>query len=125
MLRSFLKDFDLVRLESDHCIFINRNTGVIVAVYVDDLLLVGPTAKSFQNLKDKLANRFKMTDMGPAEHYLDIEISQQPGKITLTQSAFTTEILECFGMKDSKLIPTPMKHKAQLDLEVAGKLLNE
>jgi len=75
MLRSFLKDFDLVRLESDHCIFINQNISIIIAIYVNDLLLVGPMAESLQNLKDKLANQFKMTDMSPAKHYLDIEIS--------------------------------------------------
>src|SRR5690348_15048055 len=68
-----------------------------------------------------------MTDMGPAEHYLDIEISQQQylGKITLIQSVFITEILKYFGMKNSKPVPTFMKHKAQLDLEIAGKPLNE
>ena len=123
-LRTFLEGFDLVRLESDHCIFINRNTGIIVAVYVDDLLLVGPTAESLQDLKDKLKDRFKMTSMGLAEDYLGIEISQQPGKITLTQSAFILEILERFGMKDSKPVPTPMESGAQLDLDVAGEPLN-
>jgi len=123
-LRSFLQGFDLVRLESDHCIFINRNTNIIIAIYVDDLLLVGPTAESIQDLKDELSRRFKMTDMGLAEHYLGIEISQQPGKITLTQSAFTTEILERFGMLESNPAPTPMEPGAQLDLKDAGEPLN-
>ena len=45
---------------------------------MDDLLLVEPMAELFQDLKNKLANWFKMTDMGPAELYLSIEISQQP-----------------------------------------------
>ena len=54
ILRSFLEGLDLVRLESDHCIFVSRNTGIIITVYVDDLLLVGPTAESLQDLKDKL-----------------------------------------------------------------------
>ena len=64
-------------MESDHCIFINRNTDIIIAIYVDDLLLVESTAESLQDLKDKLTKRFDMIDMGLAEHYLDIEISQQ------------------------------------------------
>ena len=62
--------------------------------------------------------------MDLAEDYLDIEISQQPGKITLTQSAFILEILERFGMKDSKPAPTPMKSGAQLNLDVTGEPLN-
>ena len=53
-----------------------------------------------------------MTDMRLAEHYLSIEITQKSGKITLSQSAFIIEILECFGMQDLKLILMSMKHEA-------------
>ena len=63
--------------------------------------------------------------MSPAKHYLDIEISQQSDKITLIQSAFTTKILKYFKMKNSKSIPTLIKHRAQLDLEITGELLNK
>ena len=76
MLRTFLENFDLIRLKSDHCIFINCNTDIIVTVYVNDLLLVESTAESLQNLKNKLRNQFKITSMSLAEDYLDIEISQ-------------------------------------------------
>src|SRR5436190_1145104 len=123
MLRTFLEDFDLIRLESDHCIFINHNTGIIVAVYMNDLLLVESTAESLQNLKNKLKNQFKMTNMNLAEDYLDIEISQQSEKITLIQSVFILEILEHFEMKDSKPAPTSMESEAQLNLDVTGKPL--
>src|SRR5436190_22728581 len=66
-----------------------------------------------------------MTDMSLAEDYLDIEAFQQQDKTTLSQSAFIIEILECFGMKESKPVPTPMEHGAQLDLDVAGEPLNK
>ena len=124
MLRTFLEDFDLIRLKSDHCIFINCNTGIIVAVYVNDLLLVESMTESLQNLKDKLKNQFKMTNMNLAEDYLDIEISQQSEKITLIQSVFILEILEHFEMKDSKPAPTSMESEAQLNLDVTGEPLN-
>src|SRR5438034_659331 len=124
MLRTFLEDFDLIRLESDHCIFINHNIDIIIAVYMNDLLLVESTAESLQNLKDKLKNQFKMTNMNLAEDYLDIEISQQSEKITLIQSVFILEILEYFEMKNSKSVSTFMKSEAQLNLDIAGKFLN-
>ena len=124
MLRIFLEDFDLVRLESDHCIFINCNIDIIVAVYMNDLLLVESTAESLQNLKDKLKDQFEMTSMNLAENYLGIEISQQSDKITLIQSVFILEILKHFEMKNSKSVPTPMKSRAQLDLDVINKPLN-
>jgi hypothetical protein len=63
--------------------------------------------------------------MSPAEHYLDIKISQQSDKITLIQLVFIIKILECFSMRDSKSISTFIKYRAQLDLEITGKLLNK
>ena len=64
--------------------------------------------------------------MNLAENYLDIEISQQQQseKITLTQSVFILEILECFEMKNSKSVSTPMKSGAQLDLDITSESLN-
>ena len=81
-LRTFLKDFDLIRLKSDHCIFINHNISIIIAVYMNNLLLIESTAEFLQNLKNKLKNQFKMINMNLAEDYLDIKISQQLEKIT-------------------------------------------
>ena len=124
MLRTFLKDFDLIRLKSDHCIFINHNTGIIIAVYVNDLLLVESTAESFQNLKNKLKNQFKMINMNFAEDYLDIEIFQQSEKIMFIQSVFILEILEHFEMKNSKLISILMKSEIQLNLDITDEFLN-
>ena len=65
-----------------------------------------------------------MTDMKFVKHYLDIEISQQSDKITLTQSAFIIKILECFEMKNLKLMLTLMKTEAQLNLDIISKSLN-
>src|SRR5436190_4381440 len=124
MLRTFLEDFDLIKLKSDHCIFINHNISIIIAVYMNDLLLVESTAESFQNLKDKLKNQFEMINMNLAEDYLDIEISQQSEKIIFIQSVFILEILKCFEMKNSKSISTFMKSKAQLNLNIVSESLN-
>src|SRR5438046_2590518 len=123
MLRSFLEEFDFVRLKSDHCIFINHDTDIIIVIYVNDLLLVDSTAESLQNLKDKLENQFKMTDMSLAKHYLEIKISQQAEKISLFQSVFIVKILEHFDMMNSKSVLMSMKHETQLDLKIADEFL--
>ena len=65
-----------------------------------------------------------MTSMSLAEDYLDIEISQQSEKITLTQSVFILEILEHFEMKNSKSVSTLMKSEAQLNLDITDESLN-
>ena len=57
------------RLETDHCIFAGR--GLIAAIYVDDLLIIVDDMQSYKKLKFELESRFKMTDMGLANRYLD------------------------------------------------------
>ena len=123
VLYNFLRDFGLQRLETDHCIFTGR--GLIVAIYVDDLLIIVDDMQSYKNLKSELENRFKMTDMGLANRYLGIEIHQSTKSITITQTAFIEEILHRFGMENCAPKATPMNNSLRLDSEFAGDLLDE
>ena len=56
---SFLRNSGLRRLEADHCIFAGR--GLIVAIYVDDLVIIVDDMQSYKNLKFELESRFKVT----------------------------------------------------------------
>ena len=44
----------------------NRTPTTVVAVYMDDLILITETAEEMQNVKESLAGRFKMKDMDKA-----------------------------------------------------------
>ena len=61
-LSSFLQSFGYKPLNSDSGIFSKDDT--FVAVYVDDLLIVGPSKTEIQALKSHLNARFYMTDLG-------------------------------------------------------------
>ncbi len=41
-LVDYLKSLGYEHLENDHCIFVPQN-GIIIPIYLDDLLLLGPT----------------------------------------------------------------------------------
>jgi hypothetical protein len=41
------------------------NGSIFVAVYVDDLLIIGPKMLKIDALKTELSTRFSMTDLGP------------------------------------------------------------
>ena len=49
--------------------------GTYVAVYVNDLHIVGPNLSLINELKMQLTSKFKITNMGPTSHYLGIEVS--------------------------------------------------
>ena len=66
----FMLEIGFTRSNSDHCVYIQRyNDGnyIILSLYVDDMLVAGPSMKKIKELKMKLANRFSMKDLGEAK----------------------------------------------------------
>jgi hypothetical protein len=51
------------RVEIDHSVFTHEN-GIIIAIYVDDLLILGPDISDIQAMKLQFAERFQMKDLG-------------------------------------------------------------
>lgn len=91
------------------CIFIRRigSDLCIIAVYVDDLNLIGtPTAVSHASII--LDNEFEMKDLGPTSLCIGIQLSQVPGGVLMHQSLYTKKILAQFNMTDCHPVSTPM-----------------
>ena len=59
-------------------------------------------------IKEKLAARFKMTDLESAQHYLSIEIIRISNSILLRQRTYLMKILERFDMNKCKSIESSM-----------------
>ena len=60
---------------ADPCVYIRLRDGTVVAVYVDDLIVLSKTIAEMQDVKKKLSERFKMKDMGKLHYCLGISIS--------------------------------------------------
>lgn len=59
-----MKELGFFESRYDHALYLDYKV-TYVAVYVDDLQIVGPDLNRIQKLKADLASRFKMTDLGP------------------------------------------------------------
>jgi hypothetical protein len=77
---------------------------VLGVVYVDDLLIAGPSKEEIGKVKERLSKRFDMTDLGECLFYLGMEIRRDRRNrvIRLSQKAYVDKILVDFGMLDSK-----------------------
>jgi hypothetical protein len=62
-------------------------------VYVDDLIIVGSSAKVINDLKVQMKGKFRMSDLGTLSFYLGIEVQQGAKGITLCQSAYAQRIV--------------------------------
>ena len=89
--------------------FVSKDKKTYIAVYVDDLLIVDENMNYINEIKSKLSGRFKMHDLGPAQHYLSIEIVRDGDIILLRQTNYLKKVLERFGMENCKPVGSPME----------------
>jgi hypothetical protein len=64
---------------------------------------------------------FLMSDLGLLSFYLDIEVRQDAGGITLRQAHYAKKILEMAGMADCKAAATPMEERLRLSRDSTAK----
>lgn len=110
-LASFMAFAKLQPLQSDYAVFANESRTLLVAVYVDDLLIFGKDKNDIQDIKSQLHNRFQMTDMGPAHLYLGMQITRDRKHRTLllNQKKYIQIVLERFNMTECNPVSTPME----------------
>ena len=102
-----MKELGFFQSHYDHALYLNYE-GTYVAVYVDDLQIVGPDLKLIEKLKADLASRFKMTDLGPTAHYLGMEVTRTDTSITVTQTVYIDQLLASHQMSNCNSASTPM-----------------
>ncbi|GJQ93505.1 zinc finger, CCHC-type containing protein [Tanacetum coccineum] len=85
--------------QSDKCVyskFDNSGKGVIICLYVDDMLIFGTDQNQVDKTKKFLSSRFSMKDMGEADVILGIKINVENKGIVITQSHYIEKILKKF-----------------------------
>ena len=75
-----LKSLNFTQSHAEPCIFIRRSSDEaelsIIALYVDDLIIVATTEAEMDEIKASLRQNFKMTDMGSLHFCLGVSIKQ-------------------------------------------------
>jgi hypothetical protein len=116
-LHEFLIKLGLTRSEADHSVYVHHTEGWIIAVYVDDLLLLAKSAESsasashkLETLKMQLASEFQMADMGPVAWFLGMRIKRlQDGSYRLDQAHYIEDLLQKFQASSAVPVSTPME----------------
>ena len=71
-------------------------TLTVIAVYIDDVILITATVKEMQKVKDSLAIQFKMTNMGKLHYCLGVTVVQDESNkcVWLHQEQYIQRLLE-------------------------------
>ncbi|KAI0995000.1 hypothetical protein K3495_g13181, partial [Podosphaera aphanis] len=109
-LRKCLAEVEFEPLASDNCLYLNKQTGILIVTYVDDFLVIGKNIDHINRLKKKLAKKFQLEDLGPASYFLGVRITRNRARkrIYLSQDAYACQILDRFGLENCRPADTPM-----------------
>ncbi|SGY23218.1 BQ5605_C019g08915 [Microbotryum silenes-dioicae] len=117
---STLRSLGYVPTRSDICIYRREQDGHshYIDLYVDDLLLVGPSTAEIDRVLDALELAYGIKRLGPAEYTLGIQVKLgQDGSIMLSQERYLPDILARFQFTNAKPASVPMQPGVALDFE--------
>ena len=82
---------------------------VILAVYVDDIIITGSDDVEVAATKAYLAQHFITRDLSPPRYFLGLEIAYRQGQMSICQRKYVLDILEETGMLGCKPASSPME----------------
>ncbi|KAG8490933.1 hypothetical protein CXB51_014728 [Gossypium anomalum] len=85
-----------------------KETLLIVSLYVDDLLVTGSKDELIEDFKKQMQDIFEMTDLGLMTYFLGMEVNQGEQGIFISQQAFALKVLSKFSMSKCKPASTPV-----------------
>jgi hypothetical protein len=82
--------------------------GVILCLYVENILILGTSLDVIKETKDFMSNNFEMKDLGEADVILNIKLLREgDGGVTLVQSHYVEKVLSRFGYSKCEPAPIP------------------
>jgi hypothetical protein len=96
--------------EVDKCVYYRYGggEGVILCMYIDDILILGMSLDVIKETKDFLSNNFEMKDLGEADVILNSkQLREGNGGVTLVQYHYVEKVLSRFGYRECEPAPTP------------------
>nr|GEU86225.1 reverse transcriptase domain-containing protein [Tanacetum cinerariifolium] len=100
----------------DNTLFTKKRSSnlIIVQIYIDDIIF-GLTCEDMRDEFAKIMHEeFEMSMMGELNFFLGLQIKQMKDGIFFNQSKYIKEMLNKFGLEDSKPMKTPMSSDIKL-----------
>ncbi|GJU53920.1 zinc finger, CCHC-type containing protein, partial [Tanacetum coccineum] len=94
--------------------FDESGKGVIICLYVADMLIFGTDQVQVYQTKEFLSSRFSMKDMGEADVILGIRIKHESNGISISRSYYIKKVLKKFNYFDCTPVSTPMDTSEKL-----------
>jgi len=99
-INAFLLSLGFTALPNEPCLYFRRVEGklAMIALYVDDMVIAGSDLGIVQDIKNKLSERYQMSDLGEVNQILGCEVLRDHalGRIMMTQRQYIKQIIKKF-----------------------------
>ncbi|KAJ1033348.1 hypothetical protein NDA13_001340 [Ustilago tritici] len=106
-----LQAFGFRRCQAEPCMYTpgSKDAMVLLAVYVNDLLIIGATASQVQSIWQQLSSVFSITNQGNVSHIigLNVHYDQEAHTLSIDQSGYIEGVIVKFGMDQAWTASTP------------------
>ena len=102
-----------IQTNDDLCLYeCTDGEPIIIAVYVEDILIARRTDKRSVEVKTAIANQFDIKDMGKLHYYLGVKVVQdlEAGTIWMGQPTYTENFVSIFSRQNAR----PVRHQITL-----------
>jgi hypothetical protein len=109
-LQEKLEKLGFTKVFADPCVYVKKeDTLIIIAVHVDDLIILVENVQEMEEMKRVLKVEFKMTDMGELQYYVGVSVVQdkQNNRLWLHQRQYINKIIVKFGKAEAKTVAKP------------------
>jgi Reverse transcriptase (RNA-dependent DNA polymerase) len=103
-----------VPLESDVSIYVYKRRRIILAVFVDDVLVIAPTNDLCMRTYASLSKHFRMVNKVEPKMFLGLIIERIPTSLSIHQTGYIDRILKRFNMDKCNPKSTPLEHSLEL-----------
>jgi hypothetical protein len=97
----------------------------VFQIYVDNIIFGSTNKSTCEEFSRIMIQKFEMSMMGELKYFLGFEVKQIQEGTFISKTKYIQDILTKFGMKDAKLIKTPMGSNGHLDLDTGGKSVDQ
>jgi hypothetical protein len=97
----------------------------VCQIYVDDIIFGSTNKSTCEEFSRIMIQKFEMSMMGELKYFLGFQVTQLQEGTFISQTKYTQDKLNKFGMKDAKPIKTPMGTNGHLDLDTGGKSVDQ
>lgn len=106
-----LKEMKFTRCTKENAVYRkeDKQTILIIAIYVDDLFITGNSLDVISEFKRGMSSKFEMSDLGKLTYYLGIEVHQGDDGIELRQEAYAKKVLKEVGLDTCNPTKIPME----------------